>query len=70
MCRNPPLLCSDNPYPRTRAIVIPPYTTPGFRERLSAEEQRLVQHIWDASGRELNPRYLRPAWEFKDNTRE
>lgn len=25
-----------------------------------------MQHIWDASGRELNPRYLRPAWEFKD----
>jgi restriction system protein len=35
-------------------------------ERLSAEEQRLAQRIWDASGQELNPRYLRPIWEFKE----
>lgn len=33
-------------------------------ERLSSEKRRLAQHIWDASGHELNPRYLRPVWEF------
>ena len=33
-------------------------------ERLSLEKRMLAQRIWDASGHELNPRYLRPVWEF------
>ena len=33
-------------------------------ERLRSEERRLAQRIWDASGQELNPRYLRPVWRF------
>jgi restriction system protein len=33
-------------------------------ERLNIEQQRLAKRIWDASGRELNPRYLRPVRRF------
>lgn len=31
-------------------------------ERLSGEEQRLALRMWQESGHELNPRYLRGAW--------
>lgn len=33
-------------------------------ERLNGERQVLAQRIWDASGHELNPRYVRPLWRF------
>jgi hypothetical protein len=33
-------------------------------KRLRSEEQLLAQRIWDASGHDLNPRYLRPVWSF------